>query len=92
VSVWLVVGIVLHLAGLVITFGGARLGGRVIGLAVVSAGAGLAVAAAPPVRSWLANIIVALTLIPLVLVAAALRRKVEQVAGERGASLDDDAL
>ncbi|GEM_PF-3282761 len=92
VSVWLVVGIVLYLAGLALTFSGAGLGGRVIGLAVVSAGAGLAVVFAPPLRSWPAAITVALTLIPLVLVAAALRRKVDQVAGERGATLDDDAL
>jgi hypothetical protein len=92
VSVWLVVGIVLHLAGLVITFSGARLGGRVIGLAVVSAGAGLAVAAAPPVRSWPANVTVALTLLPLVLVAVLLRRRVDEVAGEQEATLDDDAL
>jgi len=92
VSVWLVVGVAVYLAGLVITFAGARLGGRVIGLAVVSAGAGLAVAFAPPARSWPAAITVALTLIPLVVVAGLLRRRVDEVAGERGATLDDDAL
>jgi hypothetical protein len=92
VSVWLVVGVGLYLAGLVITFSGAGLGGRVVGLAVVSAGAGLAVVFAPPVRSWPAAITVALTLIPLVLVAMALRRRVDEAAGDRGATLDDDAL
>lgn len=91
-SVWLVVGVVVFLAGLVITFSGARLRGRVIGLAIMSVGSGLAVMFAPPSRSWPAAITVALTLIPLVLVAAALRRRVDEVAGERGATLDDDAL
>ncbi|TVP73781.1 MAG: hypothetical protein EA340_01960 [Nitriliruptor sp.] len=91
-SVWLVVGVVVYLAGFVLTFSGSGLGGRVIGLAIVSVGAGLAVAFAPPTRSWPAAITVALTLIPLVVVAAALRRRVDEVAGERGATLDDDAL
>ena len=91
-SVWLVLGVVLYLAGLVITFSGPGLRGRVVGLALVSAGAGLAVVFAPPVRSWPAAITVALTLLPLVLVAEALRRRVDEVAGERGATLNDDAL
>lgn len=91
-SVGLLVGVSLHLLGLVVTFSGADLRGRVVGLALVSAGAGVAVAVGPPVRSWPATITVALTLVPLVVVAALLRQRVAQVAGYEEVTLDDDSL
>jgi ascorbate-specific PTS system EIIC-type component UlaA len=91
-SIWLLVGIGLHLVGLAVTFSGAGLRGRVVGLALVSAGAGIAVAVAPPVRSWPATLTVAATLVPLVVVAALLRQRVAQVAGPEEVTLDDDAL
>lgn len=91
-SIGLLVGIGLHLAGLVVTFSGADLRGRVVGLAMVSAGAGFAVAFGPPVRSWPTTIAVALTLVPLVVVAALLRQRVVQVAGHEEVTLDDDSL
>lgn len=91
-SVWLLVGIGLHLVGLATAFGGAGLRGRVIGLALVSAGAGLAVVAAAPIRSLTATITVAVTLVPLVIVAELLRRHVARVAGAEEVTLDDDAL
>lgn len=89
-SVWLLIGIALHLVGLSLTFSGAGLRGRVIGLALVSAGAGLAVVAAPPVRSLTATITIAATLVPLVIVADLLRRRVARVAGIEQPTLDDD--
>jgi hypothetical protein len=92
VSVWLLIGIGLHLVGLAVTFSGARLRGRVVGLAMVSAGAGLAVVAAPPLRSWPATITVAATLLPLVIVAELLRRRVARMAGREEVTLDDDVL
>lgn len=91
-SVWLLIGVALHLVGLAVTFSGAGLRGRVVGLALVSAGAGVAVVAAPPVRSLTATIVIAVTLVPLVIVAALLRRRVAQVAGSDEVTLDDDAL
>lgn len=91
-SVWLLAGVVLYLAGLGSTFVGAGLRGRVVGLAVISAGAGIAVISAPPIRSWQAAVTVAATLVPLVLVAAALRRRVDEIAGDRQVTLDDDVL
>lgn len=91
-SVWLLAGVVLYLAGLGSTFAGAGLRGRVVGLAVIAAGAGIAVISAPPIRSWQAAVTVAATLVPLVLVAAALRRRVEEIAGDRQVTLDDDVL
>lgn len=91
-AVWLLVGIVLHLVGLAVTFSGAGLRGRVIGLALVSTGAALAVVVAPPVRSVTATITVAATLVPLVIVAELLRRRVARVAGSEEVTLDDDAL
>ena len=91
-SVWLLAGVVLYLVGLVSTFTGAGLRGRVVGLAVISAGAGIAVIAAPPTHSWPAALTVAATLVPLVVVAVVLRRRVAEVAGDREATLDDDAL
>jgi hypothetical protein len=92
VSAWLLVGIALHLVGLAVTFGGTRLAGRLVGLALVSAGAGLAVIAAPPVRSWPATVTIVATLVLLVVVAAVLRRRVSQVAGSELVTIDDDAL
>ncbi len=91
-TVWLLVGIVLHLVGLAVTFSGAGLRGRVLGLALVSAGSGLAVVVAPPIRSWPATITVAATLVPLVIVAMLLGRRVVRVAGSEEVTLDDDAL
>jgi hypothetical protein len=89
-SVGLLVGVGIHLLGLVVTFSGADLRGRVVGLALVSAGAGVAVAVGPPVRSWPTTITVAATLVPLVVVAALLRQRVAQVAGYEEVTLDDD--
>jgi hypothetical protein len=91
-SVGLLAGMVLHLVGLVVTFSGAGLRGRVVGLALLSAGAGLAVVLAPPIRSWPATITVAATLVPLVIVAALLRRQVVRVSRPETVTLDDDAL
>lgn len=91
-TIGLLVGIGLHLAGLAVTFGGAGLRGRVVGLALMCAGAGLAVVLAPPVRSWPATLTVTATLLPLVLVAVLLRRRVAQAAGSEEVTLDDDAL
>ncbi|MFO7777147.1 MAG: hypothetical protein R6V28_02215 [Nitriliruptoraceae bacterium] len=91
-TVLLSIGIALHLVGLAVTFSGAGLRGRVMGLALVSAGAGLAVVVAPPLRSWPATITVAVTLVPLVIVAALLRRRVVKVAGSEEVTLDHDAL
>jgi len=91
VSVWLLSGVVLYLVGLAATFVGAGLRGRVVGLAVISGGAGIAIISALPIRSWQAAVTVAVTLVPLVLVAAALRRRVEKVA-DRRVTLDDDVL
>jgi hypothetical protein len=91
-SVGLLAGMVLHLVGLVVTFIGAGLRGRVVGLALLSAGAGLAVVLAPPIRSWPATITVAATLVPLVIVAALLRRQVVRVSRPETVTLDDDAL
>lgn len=91
-SVWLLAAIALHLAGLVVTFSGARFAGRVLGLVMVSAGAGLAVVVAPPDRSWPSAVTVALTLLPLVVVVLVLWQRVQRASGSRPASLDDDAL
>jgi hypothetical protein len=91
-TVGLLVGIGLHLTGLVVTFAGAGLRGRVVGLALMCGGAGITVVLAPPVRSWPATLTVAATLLPLALVAALLRRQVVRAAGSAEVTLDDDAL
>lgn len=91
-SAWLQVGIALHLLGLAVTFSGTRLRGRLVGLALVSAGAGLTVVAATPIRSWPATAIIVATLVPLVFVADLLRRRVVRVTGAEPVTLDDDAL
>lgn len=91
-SFWLLASVAGYLVGLVVTFAGPELRVRVIGLALMSAGAGAAVIVAPPLRSWPAAITVAVTLVPLVAVAVRLRRLVERRAGPGGATLDDDAL
>lgn len=91
-SPWLLAGIALHLAGLVVTFQGARFRGRVLGLALMSVGAGLTVLVAPPGRSWLAAMAATLTLLALLGVVVALWRWVQRLSGSQEASLDDDAL
>lgn len=67
-SVWLLAGVVVYLAGLVATFARAGLRGRVVGLAVLAAGAGIAVVSAPPTRSWQAAVTVAATVAPTLLI------------------------
>lgn len=91
-SLWLLASVAGYLVGLVVTFAGPELRLRVVGLALMSAGAGGAVIVAPPVRSWPAAVTVAVTLVPLVGVAVGLRRLVDRYAGPDGATLDDDAL
>lgn len=88
----LLLGVLLHLVGLVVTFAGPGLRARVVGLAVLAFGAGAALVVAPPIRSWPATITIAVTLIPLVVVAAYLRREVLRIAAPDEVTLDDDAL
>lgn len=76
----LVVGLGIFLAGLGIVFARPELRGRVVGFAVLSIGAVTVVAAAGPAGSWTAAGTVGATLIPLVVLAAWLAARLEDMA------------
>jgi hypothetical protein len=78
------------LAGLVSTFVGPGLRGRVVGLSGMAIGALAMVVAAPPRPSWLAAATVAVTLAPLIAIALVLHRRLATQLG-RAPSLDDDS-
>lgn len=82
-------GVVLFVAGFVTVYAGSRPWGRVVGFAVLSAGAVVIVAAAGPAGSWAAAGTVGFTLVPLLAFAAVLARRLEAGPGAR-ASLDDE--
>jgi hypothetical protein len=80
----------LFLAGLVTTFVGPGLRGRIVGLSGMAIGALAMVVAAPPQPSWLVAATVAVTLAPLIAIAVLLRRRLAAQLG-RAPSLDDDS-
>ena len=83
-------GVAVFLVGLVLTFAGSRVGRRVPGFAVTAVGAVIAVGASSARPAWPAAITVALTLVPLVVVATGLARRLDHVTRPGGATLDDD--
>jgi hypothetical protein len=88
VGLWL--GVVVFLVGLVLTFAGTRVDRRVPGFAVAAVGAVITVAASSARPAWPAAVTVALTLVPLVLVAVGLARRLDHVTRPGAATLDDD--
>ena len=84
------IGLAVFLAGLGVVFAGARFRGRLAGLAGMALGALLAVVAAPPRPSWLAAATVAVTLVPLLVIALLLHRRLAARSGRSDSSLDDD--
>ncbi len=82
-------GVVVFLAGFAIVYAGTRPRGRVVGFAVLSGGAVVIVAAAGPAGSVAAAGTVAATLVPLLVFAAVLARRLEARPDSRP-SLDDD--
>jgi hypothetical protein len=83
-------GVAVFVVGLVATFAGTRVRRRVPGFAIAAVGAVMAVAASSARPAWPAAITVALTLVPLVLVAAGLARRLDHVTRPGDATLDDD--
>jgi hypothetical protein len=83
-------GVAVFVTGLVLTFAGTRVGRRVPGFALAAVGAVIAVGASSARPAWPAAITVALTLVPLVLVAAGLARRLDHVTRPGDATLDDD--
>jgi hydrogenase-4 membrane subunit HyfE len=86
----LLVGVGVFLVGLVVTFAGAGPRGRVRGFTLLAFGAVLAVATAPPRPSWVVAVTVALTLVPLVVIADVLGRRLEARPDRDPVTLDDD--
>lgn len=84
------VGLAVFVVGLVATFAGPDPGRRVPGLAGMAGGALLVVAAAPPRPSLVVAGTVAATLVPLLLIALALHRRLVRRTAPGRASLDDD--
>lgn len=82
-------GVIVFVAGFATVYAGTRPRGRVVGFSVLSAGAIVIVAAAGPAGSWAAAGTVGFTLVPLLVFAAVLARRLESGPGPR-ASLDDD--
>lgn len=82
-------GVAVFIAGFVTVYAGTHPRGRVLGFGVLSAGAVVIVAAAGPAGSWAAAGTVGFTLVPLLVVAALLARRLEARRGSRP-SLDDD--
>lgn len=86
----LLAGVVVFLAGAVVTFLGTGLRGRAVGLAGMATGAAVTLVAAPPRPTWPLAVATAGTLVPLLLVAVGLRRRLEAGARDRAVTLDDD--
>jgi hypothetical protein len=83
-------GVAVFVVGLVVTFAGSRVSRRVPGFAIAAVGAVLAVGSSSARPSWPVALTVALTLVPLVLVAAGLARRLDHLTRAGDASLDDD--
>lgn len=83
-------GMALFLIGLVLTFAGTRVARRVPGFAVAAVGAVVAVGASSARPAWAAATTVGLTLVPLLLVAAGLARRLDHITRPGDATLDDD--
>lgn len=92
VPVGLAIGAAVAVVGLVVVFAGGRPRGRVVGFVVLAVGAVLALVGAAPRSSGSVAVTVGVTLVPVLVVADQLRRRLErhEAAGTSPISLDDE--